>query len=102
MSDLGIPSADARAVLFATKAAKPVTKNLSQEFETVFLTQFVDEMMKTVGDRAFGGAKQAEMWRSFLSEAVAEKLVEQGGFGFGQSVQDVVSAYQKADKLNQS
>ena len=32
-----------------------------KEFEKVFLTQFVDEMMKTAGASAFGGEQQADM-----------------------------------------
>ncbi|MBQ0717996.1 MAG: hypothetical protein KBT76_03450 [Sulfitobacter litoralis] len=64
-----------------------------KEFEKVFLTQFVDEMMKTAGSSAFGGEQQADMWRSFMSEAVAGQLVEQGGFGFSGSVSQMLDAY---------
>ncbi|AXI52642.1 MAG TPA: hypothetical protein DD939_12905 [Sulfitobacter pontiacus] len=64
-----------------------------KEFEKVFLTQFVDEMMKTAGASAFGGEQQADMWRSFMSEAVAGQLVEQGGLGFSGSVSQMLDAY---------
>ena len=63
-----------------------------KEFEKVFLTQFVDEMMKTAGASAFGGEQQADMWRSFMSEAVAGQLVEQGGLGFSGSVSQMLDA----------
>lgn len=65
----------------------------AKEFEAVFLTQFVDEMMKTTGDTAFGGKEQAEMWRSFMSEAVAKHLVDQGGLGLAGSVRQMMDAY---------
>lgn len=78
------------------------TKETAKQFESVFLTQFVDQMLKTVGSTAFGGEKQADMWRSFLSEAVAETLVEQGGFGIGHSVADVIGAYEKSTRNNES
>jgi Rod binding domain-containing protein len=65
----------------------------AEAFETVFLTQFVDEMMKTVSPTAFGGKQQAEMWRSFMSEAVAKSLVEQGGVGLTGNVKEMISAY---------
>lgn len=78
------PDADARRA--NAKAA---------DFEAVFLSQFVDQMMKTTGDTAFGGEKQAEMWRSFMSEAVAKHLVEQGGLGLTGQVSEMLSAYSK-------
>ncbi|NEK23827.1 hypothetical protein GV827_15625 [Sulfitobacter sp. JBTF-M27] len=72
-------------------AAKSV--ETARDFEAVFLTQFVDQMMKTTGDTAFGGEKQAEMWRSFMSEAVAKHLVEQGGLGLTGHVEKMINAY---------
>lgn len=69
-----------------------------KEFEKVFLTQFVDEMIKTAGPAVFGGEDQADMWRSFMSEAVAGQLVEQGGLGFSGSVTQMLDAYGQAQK----
>ncbi|MFT6676427.1 MAG: Rod binding domain-containing protein [Sulfitobacter sp.] len=68
----------------------------SKDFEAVFLTQFVDEMMKSAGPNAFGGEQQAEMWRSFMSEAVAKQLVEQGGLGLAATVNQAINAYSGA------
>ena len=65
----------------------------ANDFEAIFLTQFVDQIMKTAGDTAFGGEDQAEMWRSFMSEAVAKHLVEQGGLGLAGSVEQMMNAY---------
>lgn len=65
----------------------------AEAFEAVFLTQFVDEMMKTTGDTAYGGKQQAEMWRSFMSEAVAQHLVAQGGLGLAAPVAQMIDAY---------
>ena len=76
-------------------APKPKDQT-AKDFEAVFVTQFVDEMMKTVDPSAFGGEKQAEMWRSFVSEAVAKTLVEQGGFGLTASVDQMIAAYKPA------
>ena len=71
----------------------------AEGFETIFLTQLVDQMMKTVDANAFGGEQQAEIWRSFLSEAIAEKLTDQGGLGFGNSVKQAISSYEQGTKL---
>lgn len=83
------------AMLQQTRAASEDTKSTeaSKEFEAVFLSQFVDEMMKTAGASAFGDEHQAEMWRSFMSEAVAKHLVEQGGVGLSGSVKQMIGAY---------
>lgn len=78
-----------------TAAAKSQADQTAKDFEAVFLTQFVDEMMKTAGATAFGNEKQAEMWRSFMSEAVAKQLVEQGGLGLTASVSQMLGAYAK-------
>ena len=87
--------AEANVALAATQAPNNKDEVLGKKFEAVFLTQFVDQMMKTVDPSAFGGDKQAEMWRSFMSEALAEQLAENGGFGFSANVTDAISAYQR-------
>ena len=67
----------------------------AESFEALFLSQFVDEMMKTVDPSAFGGEQNAHMWRSFMSEAVSKHLAESGGFGFGTSIQRALGAYER-------
>lgn len=96
----GLPLNPVVPQLPAKSPSPDTSEDVSQQFESVFLTQFVDQMMKTVGPTAFGGEKQAEMWRSFMSEAIAESLVEQGGFGIGHSVNDVIGAYDASSKLS--
>jgi len=68
---------------------------LAREFEAVFLSQFVDEMMKTVDYGPAAGGRGAEMWRSFLSRAMADKLAEDGGLGLSASIGQVLNAYRK-------
>lgn len=72
---------------------------VAKGFETIFLSQLVDEMMKTVDTSAFGGDQQAEMWRSFMSEAIAEKLTDHGGLGFGNSVKQAIASYEQGATL---
>lgn len=87
-------------------AASNLTSNneekVAKEFEAVFLTQFVDQVMKTAGSTAFGGEKQAEMWRSFMSEAVANHLVEQGGLGLAGQVSQMLSSYSRSKSEEQA
>lgn len=68
----------------------------AKEFETLFLSQFVDEMLKTVDLDAATGGRDMHMWRSFMSQAMAESLVEQGGLGLSASVEQMMSAYKTA------
>ena len=68
----------------------------AKEFETLFLTQFVDEMMKTVDLDAATGGRDMSMWRGFMSEAMAKSLTEQGGLGLSNNVQQMMAAYKTA------
>lgn len=68
---------------------------LAREFEAVFLSQFVDQMMKTVDYGPASGGQGAEIWRSFLSQAMAEKLSERGGLGLSVSVAQALDAYRR-------
>lgn len=67
----------------------------AKEFEAMFLTQFVDEMMKTVDLNAATGGRDMHMWRSFMSEAMAKSLVDQGGFGLANNVENMMAAYRQ-------
>ncbi|WP_370399496.1 rod-binding protein [Sulfitobacter sp. JB4-11] len=95
MQNVQITPANVGTLLQQTRAATEDSKSAeaSKEFEAVFLGQFVDEMLKTAGATAFGDEHQAEMWRSFMSEAVAKHLVEQGGVGLSGSVSQMIGAY---------
>lgn len=68
---------------------------LAREFEAVFLSQFVDQMMKTVDYGPASGGQGAEIWRSFLSQAMAEKLSERGGLGLSVNVAQAMDAYRR-------
>jgi peptidoglycan hydrolase FlgJ len=70
-------------------------REVARSFEAVFLSQFVGQMMETVDAEAMGGGKQAEMWRSFLSDAMAESIVDQGGLGVATSIEQMLAAYRK-------
>ena len=64
-----------------------------KSFEAVFLSQVVDEMMKTVDIDATMGAHSAEMWRSVLSQALADGLMDSGGLGIADSIESKLNAY---------
>ncbi|WP_206615102.1 hypothetical protein [Mesobaculum littorinae] len=87
--------------LTATAQARPATAArpaagadaVARDFESVFLTQAVEEMMKSVDLGEFAGGQAAETWRSFLARAVADEIAGQGRTGIAQSVQSKIAAY---------
>ncbi len=90
-----VPAATANANTEASAADKARNERLGREFETVFLSQFVDEMMSTVDYGPASGGQGAEMWRSFMSQALAEQLAERGGLGFGANIEQMLNAYRR-------
>ena len=87
----------------APGAAEPsAARSAAEEFEKMFLTQMVDEMMKQVDMGDFGGGQAAEQWRFFLSEAFAGELAREGGLGLADSltrrVEDATAAYGRASR----
>lgn len=74
--------------------AKPKTEvEAAKSFEAVFLSQMVDEMMKTVDFGSTMGEHSAEMWRSILSQSLADSLMENGGLGIADNIQNKLNAY---------
>lgn len=69
----------------------------AKEFEAVFLSQFVDEMLKTVDMGT--GEQDGQMWRSFMSEALSKSLVDQGGLGMASNVEQMMAAYKKGSDV---
>jgi len=82
----------------ARNAAAPVDpmKTAAKEFEAVFLSQVMDEMLKTVNMGSLGGGFAEDTWRSFLAQAYAEQLADQGTTGIAQSVEQSIGAYRAA------
>ena len=91
------PSATSRLTTGLVDTQKdPQRQDLAREFETVLLSKFVDEMLKTVETGTFGNQKQADIWRSFLSDAVASQIAQSGGLGLAPQVNEALDAYHRA------
>lgn len=75
------------------KAAPDAPATAAREFEAMFLTQMVDEMMKNVDIGQFAGGQGAEQWRFFLAQAFGEEIAAQGGAGIAQNVESALRAY---------
>ncbi len=80
----------------AGQQQEPASKTTAREFEALFLTQAVDEMMKTVDLGSFGGGNAEETWRSFLARAIADEIAGKSSIGLANSVETSIAAYNKA------
>lgn len=67
----------------------------AQEFEAVFLTQAIDEMLKTVDIGAMGGGHAEETWRSFLAKSIADEIAQSGVTNISGGVSSAISAYRE-------
>lgn len=90
--------ANARMMARVEAEASPEALKAAKEFEAVFLTQTIDEMLKEVDIGSFGGGHAEETWRSFLAKAYADQLAGQGTTGIAKSVLGTIAAYEKGSK----
>src|SRR5947209_9755825 len=63
-------------------------KETAQKFEASFLSVMLQQMFEgTEASAPFGGGPGEQMFKSFLTEAMAKKMVASGGIGLANSVQ---------------
>lgn len=97
MADLTAVSAPL-SVLAGQGAAAPQTAaemakrgqiaKTAQDFEASFLTVMLQTMFQGVKQQEpFGGGEGEDMFKSFMSEAMAKQMAKAGGIGLSQSVQ---------------
>ena len=82
-AQLGAP-----ATLTAAELAKrgQIDKT-AQQFEAAFLSSVIGTMFQGVSTSApFGGGGGEDMWKSFLSEAMARQIAKRGGIGVAHAV----------------
>lgn len=88
----------AQVELARTTPEDETSRRIAREFEAVFLSQAVEEMLKNVDIGSFGGGHAEETWRSFLARAYAEELAAQGTTGIAQGVESTIAAYTKGTR----
>jgi peptidoglycan hydrolase FlgJ len=65
-----------------------VAKKVSQQFESVFITQFLGSMFDGIStDGPFGGGQGEAMFRSLLMDEYGKQVETQGGFGLSAAIQ---------------
>lgn len=59
----------------------------AQDFESVFLGRMFEQMFTgTGGEGPLGGSGESGIWRSFLTDAYARNVAQQGGIGIANHV----------------
>ena len=93
---IGSPQNTPNAVRAGPPAgADPAAKKawVAREFEAVFLTQAIDEMLKTVNIGSMGGGHAEETWRGFLAKSIADEIAQSGVTNISNGVTTAISAY---------
>jgi len=63
-------------------------KQAAQQFESVFITQFLGEMFSGIStDGPFGGGQGEEMFRSLMMDEYGKQIAANGGFGLSDAIQ---------------
>ncbi len=64
-----------------------LAKKTAEQFEGVFITQFLGEMFSGISsDGPFGGGQGEEMFRSLMMDEYGKQIASQGGFGLSAAV----------------
>lgn len=95
-TQIAIQQATAQVTARPGAAAPDAAQTAAREFEAMFLTQAVEQMLESVDIGDFGGGHAEETWRSFLARAYAEQIAGQGNTGIAQSVEQTIAAYRAA------
>ena len=80
-ADAPAPAASAAAP--APRAASPLSREekARHQLESVFLSQFIGEMLPKDTPSAFGQGYAGDMWRQMLAERVADQMAASGRLG---------------------
>ena len=71
--------------------------HVAQEYESVFISQFLSSMFSGIKtDGPFGGGQGEEMFRSMMVDQYAKGLTARGGFGLAASMQAELLKHQQA------
>jgi Rod binding domain-containing protein len=105
MSDLSLANTASTALANTPITAPGPTKDMAaakkaaQDFEAVFLNEFLGSMFQGVKtDGPFSGGPGEDMFRSLLLDQYSRSLASQGGFGLANVVQRQLISLQEGPK----
>ena len=73
-------------------------RKVAQQFEGVFISQFLGEMFSGIStDGPMGGGQGEEMFRSLMIDEYGKQFAAQGGFGLSSAIQREMLKMQEAN-----
>ena len=81
-----------RASAAQTKSAKTL-----QQFEAQVISTFIEQMMPEASANNFGSGTAGGVWRSMLSEQIANQVAKAGGLGIREKVEAAIAARNNTD-----
>lgn len=75
-----------------TKSAKTL-----QQFEAQVISTFIEQMMPEASANNFGSGTAGGVWRSMMSEQIANQVAKAGGLGIRQKVEAAIAARNNTD-----
>lgn len=91
-----ITQGQAQLAARAGATSEEQARKVARDFEATFLSQVMEEMLKTVKLGSLDGGFAEETWRSFLARAYADEMADRGMTGIAQSVERSIAAYRDA------
>jgi len=80
----------------AQRAGTSAVDKVSQQFEAVFISQFLGSMFEGVPtDGPFGGGQGEAMFRSFMLDEYGKQIAARGGFGIAPAIRRELLAAQE-------
>lgn len=87
--DIATAQANLKPQVSAPQPTANVTaaKKAAQQFESVFISEFLGQMWEGIPtDGPFGGGQGEAMFRSLMMDEYGKQIAAQGGFGLSSSV----------------
>lgn len=76
----------------APNAAQAKSAKTMQQFEAQVISTFIEQMMPEASANNFGSGTAGGVWRSMLSEQIANQIAKAGGLGLREKVEAAIAA----------
>ena len=76
----------------APNATQTKTTKTMQQFEAQVISTFIEQMLPEASTNNFGSGTAGGVWRSMLSEQIANQIAKAGGLGIREKVEAAIAA----------
>ena len=81
----------------ASSAAQTKSAKTLQQFEAQVISTFIEQMMPEASANNFGSGTAGGVWRSMMSEQIANQVAKAGGLGIREKVEAAIAARNNTD-----